>query len=267
MPSDFPLRASLTGLQKKMLIDFSEISAQIEHRGAKGHAREALIAKEYLQHYLPRPLEIVHGAEILDSEGQRSAECDLVVQSAMTPPLIIAENFHLIPVEWAYGVVEVKSRLDGAQLRDAQGKIARAKALRKLTYLPQTGDIQMGFNAYGQRFEHFPMWGMIFAYTATTLVGLCSQLWTLQQDVPVQRWVDAVVVLDQGMLLYTNPQGGWAVRPEPGCGLMAVECETTLVPATLTVQTAFGSILERPARLGPYIGPQPWGDIVGRAGP
>src|SRR2546430_3804750 len=149
MPCDFPLRASLAGLQEKMLIDFSAITAQIEHRGAKGREREALIAQEYLQHYLPRPLEVVHGAEILDSEGKRSAECDLVVQSAATPPLLVGKSFHLVPVEWAYGVVEVKSRLDGCELRDAQAKIARTKALRKLTYLSQTGDIQWSINAYG----------------------------------------------------------------------------------------------------------------------
>jgi hypothetical protein len=267
MPSDFPLRASLTGLQEKMLIDFSAISAQIEHHGAKGHEREALIAQEYLQRYLPRPLEVVHGAEILDSLGNRSAECDLVVQSAATPPLLVGKSFHLIPVEWAYGMVEVKSRLDRAELRDARIKISRVKALRKLTYLTQTGDIQWGINAYGQRFDHFPMYGLVFAYTAMSLEELCNELWALQRDEPMERWVDAVIVLDQGMLLYRNVQGGSAIRPEPGCTLTAIRCETTLVPATLAVQTAFAAVWERPARLGPYMGPDPWGETVASAGP
>ena len=56
MPCDFPLRASLAGLQEKMLIDFSAITAQIEHRGAKGREREALIAQEYLQQPYARVL-------------------------------------------------------------------------------------------------------------------------------------------------------------------------------------------------------------------
>jgi hypothetical protein len=92
-----------------MLVDFGEVTAQIEHRGAKGHEREALIARGYLRHDVPRTLEVIHGAEILDSEGNRSAECDLVVQSAATPRLIVGEAFHLVPVEWAYGVVEVRA--------------------------------------------------------------------------------------------------------------------------------------------------------------
>jgi len=74
--SNFPLRASLNGLREKMLVNFREVTAQIEHWGAKGREREALIAREYLQHYVPRALEIIHGAEILDLEGNRSAECD-----------------------------------------------------------------------------------------------------------------------------------------------------------------------------------------------
>lgn len=267
MASDFPLRASLNGLREKMLVDFREVTAQIEHRGAKGHVREALIAREYLQHYVPRTLEIIHGAEILDSEGSRSAECDLVVQSAATPPLMIGDAFHLVPVEWAYGVIEVKSQLDATQLTDAQAKIGRAKALRKLTYVEQTGDVRLSTTAYGAAFDYFPMYGMVFAFSAGRLEGLCAKLWELQQEVPMSQWVDAVVVLDQGLLFYSNAAGGSAVRPEPGSCLQAIRSDNALVAATLVLQTAFGSVWERPARLGPYMGPEPWGEIVGTAGP
>ena len=99
MVSDFPLRASLNGLREKMLVDFREVTAQIEHRGARGHEREALIAREYLQDYVPRTLDIVHGAEIVDTDGNGPAECDLVVQSAATPPLMLGEAFYLVPVK------------------------------------------------------------------------------------------------------------------------------------------------------------------------
>jgi hypothetical protein len=265
--SDFPLRASLDGLREKMIVDFREVTAQIGHRGAKGHEREALIARDYLRHYVPRTLEIVHGAEILDSEGNRSAECDLVVQSAATPPLMIGKDFHLVPVEWVYGVIEVKSRLDANQLTDAQEKIARSKTLRKLTYLEQTGDVLWSTSAYGRTFDHFPMYGMVFAFSGSGLAGLCDKLWEQQQGVPIDRWIDAVVVLDQGLLLYGDAAGGSAVRPEPGSYLRAIQSENPLVATTLVLQTAFAGVWERPARLGPYMGPEPWGEIVGTAGP
>lgn len=53
------------------------------------------------------------------------------------------------------------------------------------------------------------MYGLVSAYTATSLTALCNELWALQQDEPMERWVDAVIVLAQGMLLYNNLQGGW----------------------------------------------------------
>ena len=118
--------------------------------------REALIARGYIQHCVPRTLEVIHGAEILDSEGNRSAECDLVVQSAATPPLMLGEAFHLVPVEWAYGVIEVKSRLDATQLADAQAKIARAKRLRKLTYVEPTSDFTVSLRGWLPERSHGP---------------------------------------------------------------------------------------------------------------
>jgi hypothetical protein len=83
----------------------------------------------------------------------------------------------------------------------------------------------------------------------------------------MNQWVDAVVVLDQGLLLYTNAVGGSAVRPEPGSRLQAVRSDNSLVAATLVLQTAFAAVWERPARLGPYMGPGPWGEVVETLGP
>ncbi len=262
MASSFPLRATLGALQDQMLADFSRATAEIEHRGAKGREREALVVAKYLDHYLPPSLPAVHGAEILDSTGNRSAECDVVIEDASTPPLYLGDTFRLIPVEWAHGVIEVKSKLDTTQLQDAQTKIARAKSLRKLTYVPQTGDIQWGIDAYGTHFEYFPMYGLVFAYSSTKLPALADALWGLQQSVPVEAWIDAVVVLDQGVLFYTDPGGGFASRPQPGCSLAAISSDVALVPATLAIQTAFGGVWMPPAKLGPYTGPEPWGDVV-----
>jgi hypothetical protein len=252
-----------------MTVDFAEATAQIEHRGAKGRERETLVVKTFLDQYLPDTVRSVHGAEILDSLGARSSECDIVITDPSTPPLYITDTFQLIPVEWAHGVIEVKSNLDGSELRDAQEKIARAKALRKLTYLPQTGDLRTASNTYGQQYEYFPMYGLVFAYTAIRLETLCSALWELQRGLPMEQWVDGVVVLDQGVLGYSDTSGGGAlaVSPLPDSSLQAITSENPLVPAMLMIQTAFTAAWMRPARLGPYLGTEPWGNIVGSAGP
>jgi hypothetical protein len=248
-----------------MLTDFAYASAQIEHRGAKGREREALVVKKYWNRYLPRSVRAIHGAEILDSFGSRSAECDVVVQDASTPPLYLGETFRLIPVEWAHGIIEVKSRLDAAELDDSHAKIARAKSLRKITYEPQSGDIRWDLNAYGKRFDHFPMYGAVFAYTGIDLSRLARRLWELQQNTPIETWIDIVVVLDRDILFYsdpTQPNLPGNVRPAPQSNIRVVTSEQPLIPATLAMLTAFGAVFMPPARLGPYVGPSAWGEVA-----
>ncbi len=112
MVPEFPLRENLAAIQAKMQTDFDHATSTIKHHGAKGREREALAVKSYLSTYLPATVAVVHGAEILDSEGNRSAECDIVIEDASTPPLFLSDTFQIIPVEWAYGVIEVKSNLN-----------------------------------------------------------------------------------------------------------------------------------------------------------
>ena len=129
----------------------------------------------FLKRYLPGTVNAVHGAEIVDSLGARSSECDIVVQDPSTPPLYISDTFQIVPVEWAHGVIEVKSRLDATSLKDSWEKIVRAKSLQKLTYAAPTGDLQTSMTAYGKRYDYFPMYGLVFAYTSTSLTGRSSR--------------------------------------------------------------------------------------------
>jgi hypothetical protein len=58
------------------------------------------------------------------------------------PPLYVGHTpFRLIPAEWAHGVVEVKSKLTGPELKKAQRSIAHAKQLQKLTYSTRHSDL------------------------------------------------------------------------------------------------------------------------------
>jgi hypothetical protein len=111
------------------------------------------------------------------------------------------------------------------------------------------------------------MYGMIFAFSATGLGGLARKLWELQEGTAMRHWVDLVVVLDEGLLMYADPAGGMAVSPLPSSQLLAVQSDNALVPATLAIQTAFGAVWERPVSLGAYMGSESWGTVVGISGP
>lgn len=86
----------------------------------------------------------------------------------------------------------------------------------------------------------------------------------LQSGLPIEQWVDIVVVLDKGVLLYSDPRDGssaGSVRPWPGSELRVVSSASPLLVATLAAQTAFRSKFMREATLGPYLGPEPWGTV------
>jgi hypothetical protein len=263
MASGSPLSTSLGALQQKMLTDFKDASALIEHRGAKGRERESLIVRNYLEHYLPRTVCAVHGAEILDSEGRRSAECDIAIQDTSTPPLYLGATFRLIPVEWTHGVIEVKSSLDGEALEDSYDKIQRAKSLRKLTYQIPRGGPRWMLQLYGKQYDYFPMYGAIFAYSGMSLSRIARKIWELQRNTPIETWIDFVVVLNAGTLMYSHPgTSAPAGRPFPGSRLLVVESEIPLIPATLEILAVFNSAFMPLADLGPYVGNEGWGRVI-----
>ena len=258
-----PLRTALEDIQRMMLIKFNGITSEIEHKGLRGRAREAMIIRDYLGAYLPAKVRPVQSAEIVDSEGGRSPECDIVIQDMSTPPLHQSDATAIIPVEWAHGIIEAKSTLSLPELRDSQAKIAKAKGLKKLTYVKQSGDIEWGIDAYGRRFNHFPMHGAVFSYSSKSpLPNLARELNKLQADLPMELWVDMVIVLDRGLLMYRRPDGTMLIRPEPQSALCAIKSSNPLMPATLAIQDVFSGVWMPQTKLGAYLGSEPWGEII-----
>jgi hypothetical protein len=195
---DFPLRVSLDGVGCKMMIDFKEITAEIEHRGAKGREREALIAKAYLDRRVG-PGCAEHLDPAADGRGGLPPDSGGVGV-------------------WAHRGQEPsqRRRTGGCTTEARPGQGAEEAEL-----CTSDRDMHWGMHAYGKRFEFFPMYGVIFAYTSMALETICSQLWQLQGGLPLDHWVDAVVVLDRGLLLYRHPDTGMEVRPQPGSSLIA----------------------------------------------
>jgi uncharacterized protein DUF6602 len=255
MSTDFPLRQTLRAIQRKMYADFTDATSQIAHKGAKGREREALAVKQYLEVYMPKTISVVHGAEIIDSEGARSSECDIALLDPGTPPLYAGETFQVVPVEWAYGIIEIKSNLDSAELRDSHRKIVQAKSLSRATYDYNWPGIQLSLHAYGQDYQYFPLYGAVFAFTGISLETLARTLWELQKDTPISTWIDLVVVLDQGLLMYSEPviatSDALYGRPIPGSVLRVLKSEEAITPATMAMQKIFSHAFMPHAELGP----------------
>jgi hypothetical protein len=106
-----------------MLADF-DASGAARHRGSKGTVRESTLLNNHMSKYLPRSVTAVHSGEAITMDGEVSAQCDIMILDPSTPPFWDEDNYRVVPIECVHGVIEGKSFLDSAQLRDAWAKIA-----------------------------------------------------------------------------------------------------------------------------------------------
>ena len=122
--------------------------------------------------------------------------------AADTPPFFSEDRHRVVPNECVYGMIEVKSRLDTAELHDACQNIARVRALPKTAYYPTRPPFTYRVEAYGRTWSYWPTAGIIFAFDSVNLDLLAARLmdWCRGRD-PIE-WPDSVWVLGKGCLLW-----------------------------------------------------------------
>lgn len=112
------------------LQSFADID-EIDHSGLKGRIRE-IITERLLKPILPPGVETGNG-KIIDSQGNQSAETDIIIYSRLTlPPLIYGYSSGLFPVEACIYSIEVKSLLNATEIQDTLNKVRRLRNLRYL---------------------------------------------------------------------------------------------------------------------------------------
>ncbi|MCC9307393.1 hypothetical protein LN042_09815 [Kitasatospora sp. RB6PN24] len=251
----------LSSVAKKMHADFEQSKA-FKHHGGAGTSREAL-THSFLAGYLPSHVEAIHDAEILAVTGDVSPQCDIVLIDRDTPPLTTLNGYRMIPNECVYGVVEVKTKLDGDQLRDSCEKISKARRLQKSAYRPIRGLIPRTTTAHGRTYEYFPTSGFVVAFDSIKLETLAGHLmdWCHGRD-PIE-WPDSVWVLGKGYLQWADPKSGALYRsPVPGASLMQIDAipdQDILLPLALHLNIHFSDAWMHPLDLVPYAAATPLG--------
>lgn len=122
---------------EKFVQDYKNISRQVFldesgnliHPGEFGNYREKIV-KELLQRFLPSRLAIGTGF-IITSDNEHSTQCDLIIYDKEHTPIIENSDQRFFPIECVAGVVEVKSKLNKAQLKEALIKLSVIKKLRE----------------------------------------------------------------------------------------------------------------------------------------
>lgn len=241
-------------INKKMLIDFDEISSEIEHRGSKGKVRENEIIKEFLTKYCPSNIGLCDG-EIVSTDDQISPQTDVVLyEKNTTPALLTKEGYQVFPIECVYGVVEVKSFLDKAQLQDSFEKIKKIKQMPKLAYEAQRGPIVLSTSLYDREWTHFPTLGFVIAFDSLDLKTIKAHYMEFIAGHPSEQQIDSIWVLKKGMLInYNSTTDQIELTPSSKTVVRAVSSDNPLMMLTIQLQSLLASGWMPPFRIGHYL--------------
>jgi hypothetical protein len=222
MPTD-RVAALLHASARELRARFEKSTAASGHASSKGSVREDYLAA-FLRDHLPRSVEVFGSAEIMTVDGELSPQCDVVIADPGTPPFFAEDRHRVVPNECVYGLVEVKSVLDAAALRDACERIATVRAMPKTAHYPTRPPFTYRVDAYGRTWDYWPTFGVVFAYESIDLKTLATRLMDWCATREPAAWPDSIWVLGKGYLLWA-PEHGMQLdySPRPGSGLVALE--------------------------------------------
>ena len=118
----------LAALQKELQNKYA-ISSSIRHKGERGRSREHGVA-HFLRENLPAAYGVATGELFSFHSETISSQCDVIVYDDQRTPIFgRGAAVQQVPIEGTYVVIEVRSIIDTATLRDTAEKF---KAIRNL---------------------------------------------------------------------------------------------------------------------------------------
>jgi hypothetical protein len=118
-----------TGVASQLQVEASVFSRLVGHNGEVGRANELALA-QLVTSLLPSTVGVGTGV-IIDSEGNRSAQTDLVIYDKGAQPQILAHSTQLLfPVETVLAAIEVKTSVATADINDSGRKFKSVRALK-----------------------------------------------------------------------------------------------------------------------------------------
>ena len=252
-------------LQSKMLRDY-EISKDIKHPRDVGTVREVLLRAFFLENkLLPRRYAVSNtSVRVASTSGHLSNEIDILFYNAFDSFTLMQRQdvYEVLPVEYCYGAVQVKSKLSKKELKSAIDNIASFKRLRRLTssqnyFVEQDGKIQN---------EGF---GIIFAYdTDMDWADIVAELELHAQTYDRSVLPNAVFILSKGFFLFGGESFGSAYNSDiegfdkiqiygspdrQGCCLYQLyEITFNLLSKTLTQEASPHQYFRLPLTAGDY---------------
>lgn len=184
------LKEAFVQVQANLSAAIKLASHSISHGGVMGSVNEEHWL-ELFRDYLPNRYDVATGI-VIDSQGNRSEQIDLVVfDRHFTPTLLTQKNHRYIPAEAVYGVFECKPMINKVQLTYAQDKAASVRRMHRTS---------VAIAHAGGTFQpkpHFRVLAGILAPAAEWAGGLDDTFVANLSDDP-ERVLDCGVALDRG---------------------------------------------------------------------
>src|ERR1043166_5819392 len=148
----------LAKLETQMQHTLDVVRAELEHRGNKGASVEATV-REFIRRYLPQRYGVGHG-EIIDPEGRRTGQTDVVVTNDNHPFTFTEGSPGLFFREGIFALGEVKSVLTS---QDLETTIQNARRFRELRPKPTFGTVMGTNRTDSDRYQNNPGY-FLFAF-------------------------------------------------------------------------------------------------------
>lgn len=192
-------------LQAKMLSDY-ETSKDIKHPRDVGTVREVLLREFFLENkLLPRRYSVSEtSVRVASTSGHLSNEIDILFYDAMESFTLMQRQgvYEVLPIEYCYGAIQVKSKLTKRELKSAFSNIHSFKRLRRLNTRKA---LRLDLNELEQD-EGF---GIIFAYeTDMDWADLVAELKSYAQTCDRNFLPNAVFILSKGSLRFGDDKFG-----------------------------------------------------------
>jgi hypothetical protein len=113
-----------SGVSRRLQEEVDTFNKLIGHAGEQGKENEQSLVR-LMERLLPRSLGIGSGV-VIDADGSRSKQADIVIYDSINQPTILAQTSQMLfPVENVFMVIEVKTTLGDEEIEDcAEKKLA-----------------------------------------------------------------------------------------------------------------------------------------------
>lgn len=185
--ANFHLEQLMQGTIKQLKTEAGYFSTLTSHNPEKGRLNETHLVN-LLRRYLPPKFGV--GTGFIVSGGnhvQESSQCDIIIYDPLNnAPFYSSDAWQIYPIEMVYGVIEVKTKINKNEIRDALNKCAKLRSMcgnnlnHNKAYIRQ-GSVQEGKPAEYLRYTScLPPRFFIFGYNSpnkkTTLENNIKEL-------------------------------------------------------------------------------------------